>query len=118
MLPIVVSMALGAFGAPRDSQTDYDGDNTDYSCPPDCDQCDSVARGDCNINVNISCKNKNDHSNDLGCFAPHSTTLTNDPAAPTKSMQDLPVGDHVLATNARNELVYSPVIAFLDKQAS
>ena len=86
-------MALGAFGAPgpRHYTDDEPGHDPDH--------------------------HGHDHHHHH-CFAPDSTTVTNDPAVPIKSMQDLRVGDHVLATNARGELVYSPVIAFLDKDVS
>ena len=88
MFFIAASVALGALGAP-------------------------AKKGDCN-----GCKENCNCNDGSSCFAPDSTTVTNDPAAPIKSMQDLRVGDHVLASNARGELVYSPVIAFLDKDVS
>ncbi len=50
-----------------------------------------------------------------GCFPAHTTVFVDDIRAPQKLMEDLKLGDRVLSTTTTGELVYSPVIAFLDK---
>lgn len=51
---------------------------------------------------------------DPGCFSPHDTVIKAD-GNTLEYVKDLRVGDTVLAISATGQLVYSPVITFIDK---
>ena len=60
------------------------------------------------------CCSTNNGGGGDGCFPPHATVIKFDSNGPVY-MKDLKIGDIVLATTTAGTLVYSPVIAFLDK---
>jgi len=50
-----------------------------------------------------------------GCFPANALVNINELVSPTRSVQDLNIGDEVLTMSADGKLLYSPIVAFLDR---
>lgn len=57
-------------------------------------------------------------SSGRGCFPSHAVVYTSNTTSQVKMMKDLQIGDEILSMTPFGEVVYSPIIAFLDRLPS
>ena len=82
-------------------------------CPPGQDE---LRRRSATCPVRISCVNSGSGSDCFPFFS--SVQSKNSSSTSLKKMEDLMIGDEVLAVNEQGHLVYTPIIAFLDRAPS